>query len=170
MEKQKMSYSNRMIIDAYSKGYRIDNEGRVYKPDGTLQKLSRSSLNYYRFQHKGSSLLAHRFVMFCRVGDKMFTKGLMVLHKNDNGFDNSYDNLYLGNHKDNARDCIKNNRLVKKGTYNSLYPEIYNYYLIYGQKKTVEKYTITQNILRSVISKFKSKDRTRSPQISIPFE
>ena len=141
METKKMSISNRAIIDAFSKGYRCREDGTVLKPDGTTQKLCESDLGYkrfgYRFEGKIQSLLAHRFIMFCRVGDKMFTKGLYVLHKNDIGTDNSSSNLYLGTAKDNGRDRVTNKRSGGRGKYKMLYSEIYNYYLVFGQKKTV---------------------------------
>ena len=173
METKKMSISNRAIIDAFSKGYRCREDGTVLKPDGTIQRLCESSLGYkrfgYVFEGKPRSILAHRFVMFCRVGDKIFTKGLYVLHKNDVGTDNSVSNLYLGTSKDNGRDRILNERTVKRGTYKMLYSEIYNYYLVFGQKRTVEKYSLAQPSLLNIIKRFKNAKHTASRQISIPF-
>jgi len=173
IEKEKLSKSNQFIIRLYELGFRADDYGNVINPDGTLRKLYDSSLGYKRFSFlvdgKQSSILAHRFIMFCRVGDKLFTKGLMVLHRNDNGFDNSAKNLYLGTTKDNRRDAINNNKIVKSNTYTHLHSEIYNHYLVFGQKKTVEKYKIGQKTLMHIKNKMKSGKHTTSRQISIPF-
>jgi len=169
----KMSTANRAIIEAFQKGYRCDDDGTIIKPDGRRQRAGISALGYRRFNYyikgKPVSLLAHRFVMFCRVGDRLFTKGLCVLHKNDIGTDNSVKNLYLGTARDNSRDMIENNRLVKRGTYKLLYSEIYNYYLVFGQKKTCEKYGINQPTLINIKKKYKNAKHTTSSQISIPF-
>jgi len=170
---EKMSISNRAIVDAFSKGYRCQEDGTILKPDGSVQKLCGSSLGYkrfgYIFEGRTQSLLAHRFVMFCRVGDKLFTKGLFVLHRNDIGTDNSLDNLYLGTAKDNGRDRVYNKKMVKRGTYKMLYGEIYNHYLVFGQKKTVEKYSLAQLTLLRIVKKYKNAKHKTSPQISIPF-
>ena len=173
METKNLSQSNQTIIELFRRGYRCDDYGNVIKPDGTYQKMCASSLGYKRFAlnygGKSINILAHRFIMFCRVGDKLFTKGLKVLHKNDDGFDNSSGNLYLGTSKDNGRDAINNNKLIKRGTYKHLYLEIYNHYLLFGQKKTVNRYRITQRTLRNIINRIKSGKHTTSSQISIPF-
>lgn len=168
-----MSTANRAIIDAFQKGYRCDDDGTIIKPDGSRQIASVSALGYPRFGYwmngKRVSLLAHRFVMFCRVGDRLFTEGLCVLHKNDIGTDNSVKNLYLGTKKDNARDRVDNDGQVKSGTYKLLYSEIHNYYLVFGQKKTCQKYNLSQYTLRCIIKKYKNAKHTTSSQISIPF-
>jgi len=168
-----MSRANRAIIEAFRKGYRCDDDGRIIKPDGRRQRAGISALGYRRFGYcmngKRVSLLAHRFVMFCRVGDRLFTKGLCVLHKNDIKDDNSVKNLYLGTAKDNARDKSENNGFVKWGTYKLLYSEIHNYYLVFGQKKTCQKYNLSQYTLRRIIKKHNNAKHTTSSQISIPF-
>lgn len=168
-----MSRANRAIIDAFQKGYRCDDDGTIIKPDGSRQIAGVSALGYPRFGYlmngKKTSLLAHRFVMFCRVGDRLFTKGLCVLHKNDIGTDNSVKNLYLGTKKDNARDTMDNDGHVKRGTYKLLYSEIHNYYLVFGQKKTCQKYNLSQYTLRCIIKKYNNAKHTASSQISIPF-
>lgn len=173
MEKQKLSKANRAIIDAFANGYRCREDGTVLKPDGTIQKLCESALGYkrfgYKFEGKIRSLLAHRFVMFCRVGDKIFTKGLYVLHKNDIGTDNSVTNLYLGTAKDNGRDRVTNKRSGKQGMYKMLYSEIYNHYLVFGQKRTCDRYDVTVATVQNIVKRFKNAKHTTSSQISIPF-
>ena len=173
METKKLSKSNQTIVSLYERGYRCDDYGNIIKPDGTYQKTSRSALGYVTFnsplRDQKTNLLAHRFIMFCRAGERLFTKGLMVLHKNDNGLDNSSGNLYLGTRKDNARDALTNNKHVKRNTYKHLYSEIYNYYLLFGQKKTIEKYRISHKTLRYIKSKLRNGKHTTSRQISIPF-
>tara|TARA_R110001606_G_scaffold152810_1_gene293715 strand:- start:2547 stop:3062 length:516 start_codon:yes stop_codon:yes gene_type:complete len=171
MEKQ-LSQSNKAIIEAYNRGYRCDDSGKIFKPDGSLQKLSyRSKYAVFgiRYKNKIPVISGHRFIMFCRVGEKLFTKGLMVLHRNDEPSDNSPKNLYLGTNKDNARDCIRNDKYVKRGTYKHLYDEIYNHYLVFGQKKTYRRYKISQGNLMYIIKKYKNAKHTASSQISIPF-
>lgn len=172
MEAKKLSKANQSMIKAFEAGYRCNDSGRITRPDGSSQKLSDCS-GYKAFgvwfNNVSSTILAHRFIMFCRVGEKMFTKGLMVLHRDDNPENNSSDNLYLGTRKDNARDAIRNNKTVKSGTYKHLYDEIYNYYLVFGQKKTYTHYNINQKTLVNIVNKFKNGKHTASSQISIPF-
>lgn len=173
MEIKELSKSNQQIVKLYEMGYRCDDEGNIFRPDGVKQKLYESDLGYKRFtlniNGQTAALLAHRFIMYCRAGDRLFTKGLMVLHKNDNGFDNSSRNLYLGTRKDNARDAISNDKYVKRGTYKLLHKEIYNHYLIFGQKKTINKYKISHRAFMHIKSKMDSGKYTTSSQISIPF-
>ena len=168
-----MSISNRAIIDAFQKGYRCNDNGLIIKPDGGIQKCHISAEGYnkftYTFRGESRPILVHRFVMFCRVGDRLFTQKLLVLHKNDIKYDNSVKNLYLGTAKDNARDMVNNDLHVKKGTYELLYDEIYNYYLVFGQKKTCKKYNVTQNTVINIKKKYKNAKHTTSSQISIPF-
>lgn len=168
-----MSISNRAIIDAFQKGYRCDDDGTVIKPDGSIKKCHISAEGYSKFTYILGGIprpiLVHRFVMFCRVGDRLFTEKLWVLHKNDISTDNSVKNLYLGTAKDNARDRLDNDGQVKRGTYKLLYSEIHNYYLVFGQKKTCQKYNISQHTLRRIIKKYKNAKHTTSSQISIPF-
>lgn len=52
----------------------------------------------------------HKIVYETWIGE--IIKGMSVLHKDDDSFNNNFNNLYLGTQKDNIKDCIKNGHRV----------------------------------------------------------
>lgn len=52
----------------------------------------------------------HRIVYECWIGE--IDNNLNVLHKDDDQFNNNFNNLYLGNQKENIKDCINNEHRV----------------------------------------------------------
>lgn len=103
-----MNKTNKILVHAFSIGYRVDDEGNVYN---LLNKeiKTRVSGNGYRmfsFRINGvhSSVYVHRLLAYQLFGDKIFKNGIHVRHLNGNPIDNSINNISIGTASDNAMD------------------------------------------------------------------
>ncbi len=112
-----LSLSNKWVIVAYEKGYRVNNQGDVISPfSGLRRKLTHTSkFKYYRFNignlGKKYSVFVHKLVAYQKYGDELFGDGVVVRHKNNNSLDNSYDNILIGTQTDNMQDRDPKERL-----------------------------------------------------------
>lgn len=103
------SKSNKYIVLAYEKGYRVTEDGRITSHKG--RELSKKIPNGARYPKislmldgKRQTILAHRFAAYCFFGDKLFKDGIQVRHLNGDRADISFDNIALGTAKDNDAD------------------------------------------------------------------
>src|SRR4051812_37296345 len=94
----KLSKSNKAILTAYRKGYRVFRNA-VVLPDGTRQRgysySSREPKQYLKIYIKeaGTWIYVHRLAGFQRFARQIF--GKYVTHKNENRTDNRLKNLKL---------------------------------------------------------------------------
>ena len=117
----RLSNNNQAILYYYNKGYRVTKEGFMIRPDssivlGSIQvytpNKSKGNLNYkYKVRvvtgkKNGKNIYCpvHRFVAYCKYGDKIFEEGIQVRHKNGDSLDNSWDNILIGTQSDNMMD------------------------------------------------------------------
>lgn len=98
-----------VLITAFNKGYRIDENGRAISPLGNILKprfKSRDS-KYLTFcvkiGNKTHDVPYHRMVAYQKYGDLLFMSDC-VRHLNGNSLDNSYDNIEIGTARDNIMD------------------------------------------------------------------
>jgi hypothetical protein len=108
-----LSKSNKALICAYKKGYRV-------KKDGSVKGLRKNSLKlsiyngYYKFNVKMNgnsfSIKVHRLVAYQKYGEKLFKEGIQVRHLNNNKRDNSFSNISIGTASENALDKPKKTR------------------------------------------------------------
>lgn len=117
---KEQSRSNRAIIFAHNRGARVSKCGdylrgiagnlvnggitpfgyRVYEVRLPEDKLSRRS----------SKLAWHRLQAYCKFGDAIFDKDILVRHLNGNSLDNSWDNIAIGSYLDNMMDKSEDSR------------------------------------------------------------
>lgn len=109
IEETKNRRSNRMIILAKEKGYKVlDNCGGLLGLKGEPIKLTPNKWGYPTFKMRDGDYTGrvplHRFVAYCLYGDELFTDGLEVRHLNGNKLDYSFTNIKLGTKSENEMD------------------------------------------------------------------
>jgi len=149
-----MNQTTVTIIEAYERGYRVSECGEyLYTIKNKLtQKFFRQGYPMFSYRLNGKVVNApwHRLQAYHKFGDKLFEKGIVVRHLNDNQRDCSFNNIEIGTQSDNELDKPKEVRAQaslkaaesRKRKYNTteikdFYNECKNY------KKTMEKFDIT---------------------------
>ena len=151
---------NQLIIKCYEAGFRATPEGYIISHKG---KRVGSDRGDGRIAFKSivddngisRSLLAHRFIAYQLYGDKIFEKGIIVRHLNDNPSDNRFENISLGTRKDNTRDGKKNGVVYGPGKYKGQHGAIYRYYKKYGWSKTQRDFNLGYNMLFYIKNNYK---------------
>ena len=98
-----------VTIEAYKRGYRVDNEGHFYNPNREKKTVKLYGAQKYptcsiTFEGKPRTILIHQFAAFCFYGSLLFNKTLVVRHLNGDVLDISKDNIILGTHSQNNLD------------------------------------------------------------------
>lgn len=111
MKKSKLEITLNEIL---SKGYNIDKEGNVTRPDGKTIKGSLTD-GYLKFSVRTSftssfAVRFHKFQAFVKYKRKIFKQGVVVRHKNGIKTDNSYKNILIGSQSQNMLDRPKKER------------------------------------------------------------
>lgn len=138
------------IVEAYNRGYRINDEGHAISPHGKVLKPLCASNGYYYFNMRinkvNGSVYYHRLMAYQKYGELLFSADC-VRHLNGNSIDNSYDNIEIGSRSDNMMDIPKEIRVRKSANANMKYKnidEIRNYYNnCKSYKETMERYGIS---------------------------
>jgi hypothetical protein len=113
-----MNKTNQGLLLAFSKGYRVSDDGRVLTPRGKIRKLFDNGRRYLYFsirdkERNGYFVYVHRLQAFQKFGDKLFEDGVEVRHLNGDSYDNSTKNIAIGSHSDNALDVPARKRVCK---------------------------------------------------------
>ena len=114
----KKSISNIAIIDAYNKGYIVDENGGVFYK-GKKRSLRINTNGYYSFsirlnvEGKGIIRLVHvhRLQAYQKFGNKIFKIGIQVRHLDSNRLNNKINNIGIGTPKENNIDKPKEEML-----------------------------------------------------------
>lgn len=111
---KELSLQNQSIIDAYNKGYRITDSGKILNPkgieiSGTLNEKYKTFS--FRFFDKSRSLKVHKLQAYQKYGNKIFETGIIVRHKNNNSYDNSKENILIGTYSENTLDIPLEKRI-----------------------------------------------------------
>lgn len=97
-----MNKSNLLIIEAFQKGYRVEN-GEIF--NHLNQKMNIWLQNGYPIiSIYGYPVKAHRFAAYQKFGNALFEKGIEVRHLNGNKLDFSFENIEIGTSKQNQLD------------------------------------------------------------------
>lgn len=105
----KLSLSDRIIIESKVKGYYATPDGGVYSPSGKLLSGGKTKHGHRTFtpavypDGRRGCALQHRFVAYFFMGNEVFSYAC-VRHLNDIPGDNRIENLALGSYKDNSQD------------------------------------------------------------------
>jgi len=118
--KMKLSNRNESMIQALTKGYKVDLNGDVWLNDKNVRKYT-DKKGYFLFSVKvklnGKStvykLAIHRMQAYQKYGDVVFDTRLCVRHKDGNCKNNRYDNILIGSYSDNMMDVPQDVRLKK---------------------------------------------------------
>lgn len=110
-KKIKLSKTNQFIVQAFEKGYRIDDLGNV-SYNGRILKPCVNSVGYFIFSVRvvidGKKRLAnafyHKMQAYQKYGMVSFTEGVCIRHKDGNCKNNSHENILLGTPSDNMMD------------------------------------------------------------------
>lgn len=102
-----MNQSSQLLVEAYERGYRPDEQGRIVSPYERILKLSKGSNGYLLFGMRLNGvtkvIYVHRFVAYCKYKEELFTSDC-VRHVNSNKNDNSPSNIELGTMSQNFQD------------------------------------------------------------------
>jgi hypothetical protein len=107
---------NRALISLISKGYRVDEIGNLYNPEGKeLKQFTKDGYKVfsYRFNGANSVIYTHRVQAVQKYGSEALKDGVEVRHKNSIRDDNSWDNILIGSHSDNMMDIPAQIRVSK---------------------------------------------------------
>ena len=114
----KLSKRNVCLIEAYKKGYYVDDNGNVISPHGRELKLKNEG-GYLRFYMLSDiynttyPVSVHRFIAYHKFGESLFLKGIQVRHLDNNSLNNLWDNIDIGTQSENMMDIPRKNRIKK---------------------------------------------------------
>ena len=116
-----LSKSNKIVVYACEKGYRVSKDGDVISPEGSVRKLWIKTNGYYGFSiyykndKKSRDLLVHQLQAYQLFGKKIFNKDVEIRHLDGNTLNNKAENLSFGNRHDNIMDIPlkKRSRMAK---------------------------------------------------------
>ena len=104
---------------AYEKGYRMDKDGIFYNPKGNIVRgYLHNGYRKYKLRVPGDygkyyHFKLSRFQAYCKFGDKIYEKGVVVRHLNGVRDDDSWDNIEIGTQSQNMMDCPKEDRVSR---------------------------------------------------------
>tara|TARA_S200002703_G_scaffold68783_3_gene59694 strand:- start:289 stop:801 length:513 start_codon:yes stop_codon:yes gene_type:complete len=108
---------NRNEIIAYEKGYRITRDGKLINPKGDVIKgyKKESEYRYYKIRKEGDWSKYHEFKLsrlqaFQKFGYKIYEKGTVVRHLNNDKGDDSWHNIEIGTQSQNCMDNPEEDR------------------------------------------------------------
>lgn len=139
-----MSLSNKVVIESYSRGYRILIDGSIQNPKGKILKGHVDNLGYlritFRIDNKIVHAAVHRLQAYQKYGDLTFDTKIHVRHKNNNPLDNSYENILIGTPSDNMMDKTPETRL-NCAINASSYIKVHDHIAIIKRRNEGAKYT-----------------------------
>lgn len=102
-----LSISNHAVKQAATRGYTVDDEGRVFNPKGRELKAACSKHGYRKFnirllESRNASVKVHRLAAFIRFGEEGLT--MLIRHLDGNRCNNSRTNLLPGTPSENMLD------------------------------------------------------------------
>lgn len=121
---------------------------------------------YGRFWHEGKSISSHRFSWIIKNGP--IPTGLIICHSCDNTKCVNPDHLWLGTHKDNAKDRDYKKRSNRRSKYLTQEQEEqigFKYFKTEAtQKELAQEYNVTRELINRtlIVNKFKDKYGVKS--------
>jgi len=105
----------KLEIIASKRGYVVSQEGVVYNKKGIEVGFEYS--NYIRIGIRVKGLVkkfkAHRLQAYQKYGYKLYTKGIIVRHKDGNKLNNSWSNIIIGTASENQMDIPEQIRIKR---------------------------------------------------------
>lgn len=171
---QEVSTRSEAVIEAYNKGYRVNEGGEVVSPKNVIRKtrtIDRHSYRMLTFNVSVNGLkvpvAVHRLVAYQKFNDEMLKPGIMVRHLDGNSLNNSPSNIAIGTASDNAFDIPEIDRIRRArvaGSAHSLPEEVWvkiesEYANKVGYKKLAKKYGVPLSTLSYRLSKRAKKTK-----------
>ncbi len=98
-----LNKSNKKIVDAFTRGYRII-DGKIVSPYRSQPLKDRINAKYFVFTVDKCPVPAHRLLAFQKFGYIIFEDNVEVRHLDNNKLNNSWDNISVGLPSDNQLD------------------------------------------------------------------
>lgn len=119
-----LSKTNKTLLWAHKRGYRVDKSGKVSGIKVNKRKLSKNGEGYLKFSLSKTKgiIYVHRLQAYQKFGDKILEEEIEVRHLNNDKTDNSWNNIVIGTRSDNIMDRPKEVRekcALKAGLENS---------------------------------------------------
>ena len=157
-----MSKSNLLIIEAFQKGYRVEN-GEIF--NHLYQKINFWLQDGYpTITISRHAVRVHRLVAYQKFGNAIFEKEMQVRHLNGNKLDFSFQNIEIGTSKQNQLDKPIEKRkhagylsaLRKRKLSIEQAVEIRNEYSLLIKKRgfinaTARKYNVDKKIIHNIV-------------------
>ena len=157
-----MNKANLLIIEAFQKGYRVEN-GEIF--NHLYKKINFWLKNGYPVIAISSHpVKVHRLVAYQKFGNAIFEKGMQIRHLNGDKLDFSFQNIEIGTSKQNQLDKPIEQRkhagylcnLRKRKLSIEQATEIRNEYLLLTKKygftrATARKYNVTETVIHRII-------------------
>lgn len=108
-----LAITDQMILEAYRRGYRVTDDGRLTSPTGRCRAIRLYGTQRYptfAIQWKGKTqsgvfgIPIHQFAAFCFFGNDAFATGLVVRHRDDDRLNVRRDNIVMGTYSENELD------------------------------------------------------------------
>lgn len=98
---------NRLLLAVKEKGFEVSPDGNLITPDGRPRKITNYN-NYpsfnFRFEGSNFHIHMHRLAAYCKYGDVIFEKNILVRHLNNKKDDCRFSNLKIGTPAHNWED------------------------------------------------------------------
>lgn len=113
---------NKALFDYGKKlGYRIEPDGTIVGSGGVPIKgyFKKNGYCFFTIRQPAAEgrrvreVKVHRFQAYQKYGDMIFTKGVVIRHKDNNKSNNTWDNIVIGDSYDNAMDNPKEQRVAR---------------------------------------------------------
>lgn len=111
----------RRTLHACALGYRVDEGGCVFDPEGRVVRLN-APQGYFKFWlpkkwwpdgERDGTVLVHHLAVLQWFGEKAFVERVEIRHKNGQSGDNSRSNLLLGSTSENQLDIPVERRVAR---------------------------------------------------------
>ncbi|WP_310551326.1 hypothetical protein [Paenibacillus glufosinatiresistens] len=113
--------AGKKLVAVHNAGFKVVNE-KLLDPEGNLIPIIKPNNGYpfavVEVPNQGKILVKlHRLLCYQLYGDKMFKKGYLTLHNDDDKNNLQEENIKIGTQKDNIRDWKRNK--LRKSLYTS---------------------------------------------------
>lgn len=151
---------------AYEKGYRANEDGIIYNPQGKQVNGWIDNRGYMKFgirksKNKDVQIQVHRFQAYQLFGDKIYEPYIIVRHINGDPLDNAFNNLELGTKTQNRMDMppedrVKYSKIANQSKQKLTMEQLKNFWIDvfngWGCRKLANKYDITDSTALGIIN------------------
>lgn len=105
------------VVEAFARGYRVNQAGQVLTPDKDIlagykpSRGKRKDYIYFSFSKEFAHVMVHQLCAFQQYGYAALDPGIVARHRNDDTLDNRPENIFIGTNSDNMMDRPAHKRL-----------------------------------------------------------